>query len=76
MAPRVLEPAMVEGKPEVYEDENVHAIYNEIATHFSSTRYKVNFSPISLWSFSKNVRIAMAYNHQISLKSHHWLGRT
>ena len=26
---------------ETYEEENVHRIYQEIAQHFSSTRYKV-----------------------------------
>ncbi|KAF9533541.1 S-adenosyl-L-methionine-dependent methyltransferase [Crepidotus variabilis] len=36
----VLEAARVIGNPSVYEDENVHAIYEEIAEHFSSTRYK------------------------------------
>ncbi|KAF8955456.1 hypothetical protein BDZ97DRAFT_1907645 [Flammula alnicola] len=40
MAPRVLQAAKVEGSPEIYEDQNVHAIYDEIAAHFSSTRYK------------------------------------
>ncbi|TFK54955.1 S-adenosyl-L-methionine-dependent methyltransferase [Heliocybe sulcata] len=30
----------VSGNPEEYEDEHVHAIYDEIAGHFSSTRYK------------------------------------
>ena len=27
--------------PQVYEDVHVHAVYDEIAPHFSSTRYKV-----------------------------------
>ncbi len=44
MAPRVLQSTTVEGDPEAYEDQNVHMIYEEIATHFSSTRYKVNFA--------------------------------
>jgi len=42
MAPRPLQAAKVHGKPEVYEDQNVHAIYDDIAAHFSSTRYKVS----------------------------------
>ena len=41
MAPRPLQAAKVEGNPEIYENQNVHAIYDDIATHFSSTRYKV-----------------------------------
>ncbi|KAF8626279.1 hypothetical protein AX15_004952 [Amanita polypyramis BW_CC] len=32
--------AVVNGDPEAYEDNNVHVIYDEIASHFSSTRYK------------------------------------
>jgi len=41
MAPRPLQAANVDSqKPEIYEDRNVHAIYDDIATHFSSTRYK------------------------------------
>ncbi|KAH9484025.1 tRNA (carboxymethyluridine(34)-5-O)-methyltransferase [Psilocybe cubensis] len=40
MTLRALEAAKVEGDPQTYEDQNVHAIYNEIASHFSSTRYK------------------------------------
>jgi len=49
MAP-VLETVTVEGKPEEYEECNVHAIYDAIATHFSSTRYKVSYdySPLFL----------------------------
>ena len=48
MAP-VLEAAIVKGKPEEYEERNVHAVYNAIAPHFSSTRYKVsNDLPLSL----------------------------
>jgi len=31
---------VVDEDPQTYEDKNVHAIYDEIASHFSSTRYK------------------------------------
>lgn len=35
-----------ESQPQNYEDEHVHKIYDEIAPHFSSTRYKVGvFTP-------------------------------
>ena len=27
--------------PQAHEDEHVHAVYEQIASHFSSTRYKV-----------------------------------
>ncbi|KAG6821067.1 hypothetical protein H0H93_007226 [Arthromyces matolae] len=40
MAPKVLESATVSENPQSYENENVHAVYDEIASHFSSTRYK------------------------------------
>ncbi|KAG5354231.1 hypothetical protein C0989_003744 [Termitomyces sp. Mn162] len=40
MAPRVLESVLVSEDAQSYENENVHAIYDEIASHFSSTRYK------------------------------------
>ncbi|KAG6865022.1 hypothetical protein C0991_005568 [Blastosporella zonata] len=40
MAPKTLEPAVVDEDPQSYENKNVHAIYDEIASHFSSTRYK------------------------------------
>jgi tRNA (uracil-5-)-methyltransferase TRM9 len=29
-------------KPEAYEEEHVHSVYEEIAGHFSSTRYKAS----------------------------------
>jgi tRNA (uracil-5-)-methyltransferase TRM9 len=32
---------------EAYEEEHVHTVYEEIASHFSSTRYKVCVSPTS-----------------------------
>lgn len=31
----------VSDDPQVYEDAHVHSVYDEIAPHFSSTRYKV-----------------------------------
>ncbi|KAG5639529.1 hypothetical protein H0H81_000674 [Sphagnurus paluster] len=40
MAPKAVVPAVVDCDPQTYEDKNVHAIYDEIASHFSSTRYK------------------------------------
>lgn len=43
MAPQVVATS-VDEDPQIYEDKNVHAIYNEIAPHFSSTRYKVTRS--------------------------------
>lgn len=40
MAPKAVAAAVVDEDPQTYEDKNVHAIYDEIASHFSSTRYK------------------------------------
>ena len=31
----------IDDNPEVYEQRHVHAVYDHIASHFSSTRYKV-----------------------------------
>jgi hypothetical protein len=33
--------AIVDDHPEAYEERHVHVVYNQIASHFSSTRYKV-----------------------------------
>jgi len=40
MASKAVAPAVVDDDPQAYEDKNVHAIYDEIASHFSSTRYR------------------------------------
>lgn len=32
---------LLQGKEEAYEEKNVHEVYQQIAKHFSSTRYKV-----------------------------------
>ena len=41
MAPKAVSEVMIDLDPETYEAQNVHAIYDQIAGHFSSTRYKV-----------------------------------
>ncbi|KAF9036602.1 hypothetical protein BJ165DRAFT_1354452 [Panaeolus papilionaceus] len=40
MPPKTLEATEVDGDPGLFEEQNVHEIYDEIADHFSSTRYK------------------------------------
>lgn len=40
MAPKAVSEVEVDLDPETYETQNVHAIYDKIAGHFSSTRYK------------------------------------
>ena len=71
MAPRALETAKVEGDPQTYEDHNVHAVYDEIAAHFSSTRYKVSLPEDQNSNFPRStfVRAAMACNRQLHLQS-------
>jgi len=40
MPPKAVTTVRVSDDPQVYEAEHVHAVYDEIAPHFSSTRYK------------------------------------
>jgi hypothetical protein len=40
--PKTVTPAQVTEDPQAHEDQHVHAIYDQIASHFSSTRYKVS----------------------------------
>jgi hypothetical protein len=41
MAPKV-SATVVDDDPQTYETKHVHEVYDEIAPHFSSTRYKVS----------------------------------
>lgn len=41
MASRNVTRVEVTEDPQAYEDTHVHAVYDQIAPHFSSTRYKV-----------------------------------
>jgi hypothetical protein len=46
MPPKAVEAVNVgANNPEDFETKNVHAIYDAIASHFSSTRYKVRIAP-------------------------------
>ncbi|KAH8107100.1 S-adenosyl-L-methionine-dependent methyltransferase [Cristinia sonorae] len=38
--PTAVKATIISDHPQTYEDEHVHAVYDEIAPHFSSTRYK------------------------------------
>lgn len=38
--------AVVDSDPTKYEEQHVHAVYDQIASHFSSTRYKVRRSSL------------------------------
>lgn len=41
MPPKAVAEVTIDIDPATYETQNVHAIYDTIASHFSSTRYKV-----------------------------------
>jgi hypothetical protein len=78
MAPRVVATS-VDEDPQVYEDKNVHAIYDEIAPHFSSTRYKASRpDPLSQEGveMSRIIALALAYHRDIHLKPSNWVGWT
>lgn len=42
--PAVVPATIVPEDPQSYEQDHVHTVYDEIAPHFSSTRYKVRLS--------------------------------
>ena len=42
---------MPQGEVEEYEDSHVHQVYEKIASHFSSTRYKVSSLSDTLTGF-------------------------
>jgi len=75
MAPKVLAPVSLkpEESPADFESKNVHEVYDAIATHFSSTRYKVLVispdskipSTISSPSHLNDIRSAI-YSHGLS----------
>lgn len=54
--------------PRIYEETHVHAVYEEIAPHFSSTRYKVN-QVTSRTPLSTNAHPAVARNSGLPDKS-------
>lgn len=39
---------------DAYEEEHVHSVYEEIAGHFSSTRYKVRTEALAFFSVQLN----------------------
>lgn len=52
--------------PQAYEDTHVHAVYDQIAPHFSSTRYKVS-QIVRGHISSSNFSPAVAHNRPVSL---------
>ena len=46
--------------PQAHEDEHVHAVYEQIASHFSSTRYKVSAVPHEKPTHSQNKSLGLS----------------
>jgi hypothetical protein len=74
MSSRAVATTIVDEDPHNYEEKHVHAVYDEIASHFSSTRYKVSsdnaFSLITTTPF-----LAVAHHRSVHFGSAYWLGR-
>lgn len=45
MAPKTVKTVQITDDPQTHEAQHVHEIYDQIASHFSSTRYKVSKHP-------------------------------
>lgn len=75
MAPKPVLIASPPLHPNSYEQEHVHAVYDTIASHFSSTRYKVCLHAIHLMPDTK-LNQAMAYCSGFSALYSYGLGRT
>lgn len=56
-----MEKPILQTESEEYENQHVHQVYEQIASHFSATRYKVGLpvseQPISLYIYVTNVVI-------------------
>ena len=66
------------GEEEAYEEKNVHEVYQQIAQHFSSTRYKVCLTPLIPFLYFYIslllliILIAMANCRTVPPKPHRW----
>lgn len=53
------------GEENEYEEQHVHRVYEQIASHFSSTRYKVGLAQAKSWDLGGHADIsspiALAY---------------
>jgi hypothetical protein len=65
---------------QAYEEEHVHSVYEEIASHFSSTRYKVPTLSPTLQAHAHSSMTAMASHRALSQftfaglsRRRHWL---
>lgn len=77
MAPRNVTTAVVAEDPQTYEDLHVHSVYDEIAPHFSSTRYKVStFACRPVYKTTTDLILAMAHHRRLPIQSPNGLGGT
>jgi len=75
MASHSVTTAVVADSPQVHEDLYVHAIYDQIAPHFSSTRYKVSLIDFTCPGYSQGLTFAaMAYRHQFPIQPSNRMG--
>jgi hypothetical protein len=74
MSSRAVAETVVDDNPSDYEEKNVHAVYDEIASHFSSTRYKVRPDNTVLL-ITTTPSLAVAHHRSVYFESAYWLGR-
>lgn len=68
MAPKAVSEVTIDLDPAIYEAQHVHAIYDTIASHFSSTRYKVMGHHLPIINSPDIIPVlAVAHYQQISL---------
>lgn len=48
--PRNVTTAIIAGDPQLHEIQHVHTVYDQIASHFSSTRYKAWLDTCHAWN--------------------------
>jgi len=67
--------AVIDSNPTEYEEQHVHAVYDQIASHFSSTRYKARKSSLEETDSPLLILLlAMAHYRQLSCFAAHRLG--
>jgi hypothetical protein len=70
--------AIIADDPQLYENQHVHGVYDQIASHFSSTRYKACGPNSRCGGQNKTERVpslAVAYHYCIPIKSSNRMGR-
>lgn len=72
---------VVNEDPAAYEAKHVHEVYDQIASHFSSTRYKVCLAPMLSSDVPLSFQpfrgiVALAYHRSFPFFHSHWMGRS